>query len=116
MAYKIKKPSIRRVPTNICRPKGKKSGDYYIYDALTGWRILASETVVAPQYSGIDGLLVHKSYCYGPTQFYKPWPELAVEQPIPRSRVDHENTDDWGTLPTYANYNFRSVITPRDEL
>jgi hypothetical protein len=116
------KPRKFNIPANICRDKGKASGDYYIDCALTGWRILASEAVKAPKYSGIDGLLVHRSYVYPPTQFYKPWPVLPTEQPVPDARKDTEpfNTNSLNTdlsIPDYGNnYNFREVNDPQDEL
>lgn len=82
----------RHIPGNICR-NYNGPGDHYIYCDLTGWRIFKSESVVMPKYSGVAGLIAHKSYAYGNAAGYTPFIP-PIEQPIKTTRINHQDLTD----------------------
>lgn len=106
MKIRIKPAGKRHIPKNICRDyNGGK--DYYVYCDLTGWRIFASEAVTMPKYSGVAGLIAHKSYAYGNAAGYTPFVPPS-EKGIPWTRTNHTNTTD---AADPAVFDTRGVIT-----
>lgn len=81
---RISKRIAKHAPKNICRDYNGP-GDHYVYCDITGWRLFKSEVVHMPMYSGLGGMVAHKSYALPNAEGYMPFVP-PIEEPIKETR------------------------------
>lgn len=76
--------SYPSIPKNISRNHNREinDGDYYIYDAILGCRIMCSDSVEMPRYSGLAGLRAHYSVAMGDCTAYMPFTPPTIDDSV----------------------------------